>query len=630
MTDSRLAVPAGERSATFPLPSTFAGLPESAAPGGWLRPEGWPRTIRNSRWVVIAVTGLILGWSALAAYSEEIKNSACMECHADKTLYRTNSGGKGISMFVDEAKLAASIHRTNSCVSCHVDITSKHPDDNLAAQPPRCAACHEKQSQSYGASVHGLALARGQKDSASCSDCHDGHTILPPGSPESPLHFSRLAQTCGACHDQAASDVAESVHGKAVAAGHRDAPTCTDCHSEHKIVGLKASSPLKISAEVCSNCHGSERLNTKYNLPADRVKTFFASYHGLAAQYGSTLAANCASCHGVHKILPSTDPRSTIYSTNLAVTCGKCHPGATDNFAQSKVHIDVASASSGNGLGTQVNWWVRRVYLVLIFGTIGFMLLHNGAVFAKKISARFRQANLTIERMNRSQRFQHATLALSFIILAITGFVLKFPDSWVGKIMGSNEAFRRWTHRIAGIVLLGAGVYHLFYLIAKPDGRKLLRDFLPGKKDVTDVTVNARYLAGLGDDKARIARFGYAEKMEYWAVIWGTLIMGVTGLMIWFKMDVTRFVPRWLVDVAVTIHYYEAILACLAILVWHFYHVVFDPDVYPLNWACWSGKVSRHWQQEEHPLEALAAESKLDGARRQHADLTAPATKTSL
>jgi hypothetical protein len=106
--------------------------------------------------------------------------------------------------------------------------------------------------------------------------------------------------------------------------------------------------------------------------------------------------------------------------------------------------------------------------------------------------------------------------------------------------------------------------------------------------------------------------------------------MGVTGLMIWFKMDVTRFVPRWLVDVAVTIHYYEAILACLAILVWHFYHVVFDPDVYPLNWACWSGKVSRHWQQEEHPLEALAAESKLDGARRQHADLTAPATKTSL
>src|SRR5208282_5453477 len=78
-----------------------------------------------------------------------------------------------------------------------------------------------------------------------------------------------------------------------------------------------------------------------------------------------------------------------------------------------------------------------------------------------------------------------------------------------------------------------------------------------------------------------------------------------TGLVIWFKLPVTRFLPRWIVDVAVTIHYYEAILACLAILVWHFYHVIFDPDVYPLNWACWNGNVSAQWQQHEHPLEAL-------------------------
>lgn len=578
-------------------PALVAGARRSAG--------GLPRSYRGL--VAIVLTGLLLCSSAVTGYCEAIKNSACMDCHADKTLYRTNSAGKGLSMFVDEARLGASVHRTNSCVNCHADITSKHPDDNLPAQPPQCAGCHEKQSESYKASVHGLALARGQKDSATCSDCHDGHTILPPSSPESPLHFSRLAQTCGGCHEQAAADVTESVHGKAVAAGHRDAPTCTDCHSEHKIVALKSSSPLKVSADVCSNCHGSERLNTKYNLPADRVKTFFESYHGLAAQYGSTLAANCASCHGVHKILPSTDPRSTIYSANLAVTCGKCHPGATDNFAQSKIHVNISSASSGDGMGTQVNWWVRRVYLFLIVGTIGFMLLHNGVLFAKKVAARFRGADLPIERMDRSQRVQHATLALSFIILAITGFALKFPDSWIGKCLGSNEAFRRWSHRIAGVVLLGVGLYHLFYLFARPEGRRLFRDLLPVKKDAADLATNVQYLAGLKSEKAQIARFGYAEKMEYWAVIWGTVIMGVTGLMIWFKMDVTRFAPRWLVDVAVTIHYYEAILACLAIVVWHFYHVIFDADVYPLNSACWNGKVSRHWQQEEHPLEELAS-----------------------
>jgi formate dehydrogenase gamma subunit len=344
-------------------------------------------------------------------------------------------------------------------------------------------------------------------------------------------------------------------------------------------------------------------MNTKYNLPPDRVKTFFESYHGLAAQYGSTLAANCASCHGVHKILPSTDPRSSIYKTNLVVTCGKCHPGATENFAQSKVHVDAAATSGGAGVGEQANRWVRRIYLVLIVGTIGFMLVHNLLLFGKKVRARYLAANLTVLRMSLSQRTQHVILAVSFIALAVTGFALKFPDSWIAKVMGSSEMFRRWSHRVAGVVLLVAGVYHVIYLLATRDGRQLLSDFLPVPKDIKDVTDSAKYLTGLSSTKPRIARFGYAEKMEYWAVIWGTIIMGVTGLVIWFKMDVTRFLPRWAVDVAVTIHYYEAILACLAIVVWHFYHVIFDPDVYPLNWACWNGKVSKHWHDEEHPLE---------------------------
>jgi formate dehydrogenase gamma subunit len=557
----------------------------------------------GNRFACLSVAlGALITFS-LGALGAEIKNSACLDCHADKTLYKTNAAGKAVWLFVDEAKLAASVHRTNSCVSCHSDITLKHPDDNVPAKAPDCARCHEKQSESYGASVHGLAAARGERDSATCSDCHDGHTILPPTSPESPLHFSRLAQTCGACHPQAASDVEQSVHGKAVAAGHREAPTCTDCHSEHKIVALKSTSSLKISADVCSNCHASERLNTKYNLPADRVKTFFESYHGLAAQYGSTLAANCASCHGVHKILPSSDARSTINKANLVVTCGKCHPGATENFAQSRVHVDVQAAQSGAGLGDKVNWWVRRVYLALIVGTIGFMLVHNVLVFAKKMAARYRAADLSVLRMDRSQRRQHFILASSFIILAVTGFALKFPDSWIARALGSNEIVRRWSHRIAGVVLLVVGLYHLFYILRKEEGRTLVKDLFPLIQDIKDIKQNLLYLFGLAKEKPKLGRFGYAEKMEYWAVIWGTIIMGVTGLMIWFKMDVTRFLPRWAVDVALTIHYYEAILACLAIVVWHFYHVIFDPDVYPLNWACWSGKVSRHWQQEEHPLE---------------------------
>jgi len=274
-----------------------------------------------------------------------------------------------------------------------------------------------------------------------------------------------------------------------------------------------------------------------------------------------------------------------------------------EKFAAGKIHVDLTTGQAGTELSDQINWWVRRIYLVLIFGTIGGMFIHNLLLFLRKVAARYRVAVRPVMRMSRAQRWQHFALAASFIILAITGFALKFPDSWLARVMGSSEPFRRWTHRIAGIVLLLVGLWHLIYLLSSKEGRRLVLDLFPVKKDLADVGCQIRYLLGWSPEKPKIGRFGYAEKMVYWAVVWGTIIMGASGLMIWFKMDVTRFLPRWAVDVCTTIHYYEAILACLAIVVWHFYHVIFDPDVYPLNWACWNGKVTKHWQEEEHPLE---------------------------
>lgn len=544
------------------------------------------------------------GAERLVAADEPIKNSACLECHSDESL-TMKKGEKEVSIFVDEAKLAASVHSTNSCHGCHSDLTSAHPDDSVAAKPVNCSACHPRHSESYGASVHGLAAAQGNTGSATCVDCHGTHDVLRPNSPESPLHYSRLASTCGTCHDQEAKDVGESVHGKALAAGRREAPTCTDCHFEHQIRSLAGVDAQ--SSDVCSTCHASERLNTKYRLPGDRVKTFFDSYHGLASRYGSTTAANCGSCHGFHKVLPSSDPASTIHPTNLAETCGKCHPGASDYFVQSKIHVDLSTATAdGNDLGTQVNWWVRKIYLGMIIVVIGGMLLHNGLLFLRKFTARLRSAELTVVRMDLNQRLQHTILALSFIFLAVTGFALKWPDSWIARLLGSSEQFRSWSHRIAGVLLLVAGAYHIYYIVFNREGRRFLRDMMPAVSDASALGRMLGYLFAMSPDKPKIGRFGYAEKMEYWAVVWGTIIMGVTGLMIWFKIDVTQHLPRWAVDVALTIHYYEAILACLAIVVWHFYHVIFDPDVYPLNWAALNGKVTRHWHEDEHALDTSA------------------------
>ena len=144
----------------------------------------------------VAVALLVFGAAAGGAFAAPaLRDSDCLDCHSDQTLSRTNAAGKAVSLFVDPARLAASVHKTNTCASCHSDLTARHPDDDRPAQPVHCARCHERQTESYRASVHGLAAKAGRADSATCQDCHDSHDILPPASPLSPLHFSRQAQT---------------------------------------------------------------------------------------------------------------------------------------------------------------------------------------------------------------------------------------------------------------------------------------------------------------------------------------------------------------------------------------------------------------------------------------------------
>jgi formate dehydrogenase gamma subunit len=196
--------------------------------------------------------------------------------------------------------------------------------------------------------------------------------------------------------------------------------------------------------------------------------------------------------------------------------------------------------------------------------------------------------------------------------LVLSGFALQYPDSWFAGLLGGNESLRRVVHRIAAVVMLLVGAYHVAYLAFSKEGRRWVRDMVPTWKDVQDLQGNFAFYLGLNPRKPAIARFGYAEKAEYWAVIWGTLIMGLTGLMIWFKLGIFRFLSRGWIDIALAIHFYEAVLASLAILIWHFYHVIFDPDVYPLNWALVDGKVSEEFYKEEHELdydERLKAEA---------------------
>jgi cytochrome b subunit of formate dehydrogenase len=173
-------------------------------------------------------------------------------------------------------------------------------------------------------------------------------------------------------------------------------------------------------------------------------------------------------------------------------------------------------------------------------------------------------------------------------------------------MLGNGERLRSVVHRVAGVVLIAAGIYHVFYLAMTREGRKLIWDFAPRPKDVFDAWGTMRYYLGLSKVRPQFARFNYAEKAEYWALVWGTGLMGVTGVMMWAKVWVGNLTARWWVDVATAIHFYEAILATLAIVVWHFYQVFLDPDVYPMNWAWWDGKMPVEQYRHEHGLDQRA------------------------
>ncbi len=206
--------------------------------------------------------------------------------------------------------------------------------------------------------------------------------------------------------------------------------------------------------------------------------------------------------------------------------------------------------------------------------------------------------------MNTSQRWQHLVLLTSFITLVVTGFALKYPDSFLSMIPGMGEKARGIVHRIAAVCMIGASVYHLVYLFVTRDGRRMVKDMLPEPKDAFDAMGTMRYYLGLGGSKPEFKRFTYAEKAEYWALVWGVIVMAATGTALWAKVWVGHLFPRWWLDIATSIHLYEAILASLAIVVWHFYQIFVDPDVYPMNWAWWDGKVSEHHYREEHGLDS--------------------------
>jgi len=293
---------------------------------------------------------------------------------------------------------------------------------------------------------------------------------------------------------------------------------------------------------------------------------------------------------------------------NLPATCGKCHPGAGSRFAIGTIHWTEEKTAP---VGVD---FVRKLYLFLIPLTIGLMALHNLGDFLRKIwRLRLRavsQPSTTGNptepvhlqvRMHRSERYQHAIMVVSFTVLVWTGFALKFPDVWWARPLIQWEGtlgLRGFIHRIAGAVMVAAAIVHVVTLMVNRRLRLHWREMWPRIGDVGEAWRGFLYALGLRKVKPYRSPHSYIEKAEYWAVIWGTAVMAMTGVMLWANNLVLAWLPKSWLDIATAVHFYEAVLATLAIVVWHFYFVIFDPDVYPMDTAWLTGLSVR--QRDPH------------------------------
>ncbi|MBU2500728.1 cytochrome b/b6 domain-containing protein, partial [bacterium] len=221
-----------------------------------------------------------------------------------------------------------------------------------------------------------------------------------------------------------------------------------------------------------------------------------------------------------------------------------------------------------------------------------------------------------VRRMEADEVVQHTVLAISFTVLVVTGFSLRYYDAWWAKMIFGYEGgayLRGMIHRAAAIVMVLGAFWHLGFLMTTK-GRIFLKDMAPRFLDAKQAWGMFMYNLGRTDQVPAMRRFSFVEKAEYWALIWGTVVMVLTGTAMWFEKWLVTIIGKGVMEVFLVIHFYEAWLAFLAILVWHMYGVMFNPHVYPMNPSWLTGKMPKEMFEHEHP--AAVSPGNVDKVKR--------------
>lgn len=298
--------------------------------------------------MIIALTlALIQTSPTLAGDHQQQTESFCLSCHKNPELSMTLPSGEVLSVHVSPDVLKASVHSQAGieCEACHTEIKA-YPHPKTTYQTARelsrlyyqtCQKCHAANYEKSQDSMHASVAEAGNLNAPICTDCHGAHDVRPPDEPR-----SLISTTCSQCHTEIYAIYKSSVHGEAlIEENNSDVPVCTDCHGVHNIQDPRTSQFRIESPDLCAKCHANQELMTKYSLTADVYSLYETSWHGVdisvyKAKWPTIWheSAVCTDCHGIHNMLPHTNPASSVSPENLLTTCQKCHPEAGPNWTQ--------------------------------------------------------------------------------------------------------------------------------------------------------------------------------------------------------------------------------------------------------------------------------------------------------
>jgi len=543
----------------------------------------------------------------------------CNHCHARQTqAIRAPQGAHRMAGQKD----AAGNRQPLACRACHGEVSHQLLPASDARSPlfpdnqvRTCGQCHPEHLASYESSGHGRGLHKlGLVVTATCADCHGAHEVFASGHPQSKLSGQRTPETCGKCHQLLRRQLDLSVHGRKWAgkAGAEEqsseqspASNCLACHDGHAPHSALAG-PLRLhSPDRCGQCHGQ------------MLRRFAISLHGQLTALGYAPAARCADCHGAHDVLPMTVAESRVSPQRRAETCRQCHPRASVNFVRFDPHADHTDP--------QRDPLLRAVYLVcicLLIGVFSVAGTHSGLWLIRGLVEVARNGRPPVlepggpayQRFALRHRVAHAVLAISFLGLAMTGLPLKYSDQpwavYIARSLGGCQATSIW-HRIFAIGTFGCLVACLVgmacaYRRARVRGqarREIIfgpDSLVPNRRDLADLLGMLRWFVGRGP-KPTFERWSYWEKFDFWGAVADVLVIGGTGLVLWFPEVFCLFLPGTAINVAKVIHSTQALLATGFVFAIHFFNTHLRPEKFPADLSVLTGLVSEKTLREERP-----------------------------